>query len=110
MIALETAWVTVREQAEKAYRSKEKFNTPRNGVVYMIQYVTPSKITVHAEGENKSFGERALCNQLRLLNEAGGILHYRDFFQNVAKCTAVVHLHPQLGWDTSGQNVIDLKT
>lgn len=61
-----------------------------------------------AGAEPKTFGRLALQNQLQKINDKNGSVSYHDFFDNVAKETAVVFLHPQLDWDEEGLNIIDI--
>jgi len=108
MVNLTDAWEIIYEKAKELLHTRAPYHNLRAGKTYRIHSVSREKIVIETDGKNKSFGRRSLLNQLRKLNEAGGIISYSNFFGNVARETTVVFLHPQLGWDNDGKNIVDM--
>lgn len=109
MIDLDEAWSIVHRNAIKAQRLKTIFHSVREHVPYSIGQITDESIEVIVPGaESKTFGLVALRNQLDRININAGVISYHDFFDNVAKESAVVFLHSHLTWNDDGSNIIDL--
>jgi REP element-mobilizing transposase RayT len=110
MININEAWDIVFTSATKAKRLRVVFKSVREHMPYEIGELNSNKIEILvSKSEPKSFGRQALQNQLQRLNSKNGKLSYHDFFDNVAKETAVVFLHPKLSWDESGQYIVEIK-
>lgn len=109
MIDIENSWRIVKANAIKSKRLNVKFHSVRQHATYSFGNIDENTIEILVENaEPRPFGRLALQNQLQRINEQGGEISYHDFFDNVAKETAVVFLHPQLSWDIDGLNIIDL--
>jgi len=105
---VDQAWQLVLLQAQKAASAKDSWYSPKHKKSYSIKEFSQKKVVVSREGllRDSSFGEKYLLKRIEQINNSNGILSRRSWDGHVAKMAAIIHLHPQLKWDDTFDNII----
>jgi len=108
MFKPEEAWEIIRRNAEKAMKTQIVFRSLKKHKPYIVKAVKDNSITIQRKNlktTNKlRLKDLSTDSFKRLLKE--GNIKRRNLLKPVAKETALVLFHPQLGWSEDGEFII----
>jgi hypothetical protein len=109
MIDPQTAWLIIKQNANKALKTNLQWHSLVQGKQYKLKAVLDDRIVIEREGEGSSeeltsarvFEAANYFNSQNFMVERGTLIS-----PTVAQETAFVLFHPQLTWDEENRYII----
>lgn len=111
MINPDTAWTLIKDNALKALKTQMIWHSLKQGRQYRLTAVNENNLVIHREGD----ANHQLLTSLRVRQAAIEFNHNNCLVKRrtlisptVAEETAFVLFHPQLSWDETNDNIIQI--